>query len=456
MTFNRHLFKNLLAWKDKKNRKPLIIRGARQVGKTTLIKFFAKQYENQIFLNLEKTEDRLLFEQGDNIKTITDTIFLSRNKTTSLIPNTLLFIDEIQESPKAIQLLRYFYEEIPELHVITAGSLLEFALKDVKSFPVGRVEFLYLHPFSFQEYLEALDLNLLQEQLNQVPIGEAAQPVLLKKFNEYTIIGGMPEIIEIYKDTKSVADLSIVYESIWETYKNDLEKYAKNTTERKVLKHIINTAAFYIDQRIKFQHFGNSNYKSREVSEAFYNLDAAKIIQLIYPTTVLVPPLIPDRKKTPRLQFLDTGLLNYALKIQAQLMSLQDLSDGFKGAIIPHMITQELIAKRNINYSKPMFWVREKAQSTAEVDLLYAFESKIIPIEIKSGKTGKLKSLHQFIERTNHPYAVRIYGGHFEIHEAITPAGKPYLLMNLPYYLISKIEEYLQFFTQNYFLVEQN
>jgi len=162
--------------------------------------------------------------------------------------------------------------------------------------------------------------------------------------------------------------------------------------------------------------------------------------------------LIPDRKKTPRLQFLDTGLLNYILEIQANLLSLQDLSSGFKGAIIPHIITQEIIAQKNINYSKPMFWVREKTQSTAEVDLLYSFESKIIPIEIKSGKVGKLKSLHQFIERANHPYAIRIYGGKFEIHEAITPSGKPYLLMNLPYYLISKIEDYLQFFIQNHSL----
>jgi len=453
MTFNRHLLAEMVSWKDRKNRKTLILRGARQVGKTTLVKSFAKQYyKNYIFLNLEKEEEKILFEQGTDINMVVNTIFLSKNTNTDLLPKTLLFIDEIQESPKAIQLLRYFYEEVPNLHVIAAGSLLEFALKDVKSFPVGRVTYLYLHPFSFQEYLEAMELDQLTEQLHQIPINKVAHNILLKRFNEYTIIGGMPEIISTFKETQSVAALSIVYESIWETYRDDLEKYAKNDTERKVLKHLINTAAFHIDQRIKFQHFGNSNYKSREVSEAFYNLDLAKVIRLIYPTTGLTPPIMPDIKKSPRLQFLDTGLLNHILEIQAQLLPLNDLSNGFKGAIIPHIMTQELIALKHIRKSKPMFWVREKAQSSAEVDLLFPFRDKIIPIEIKSGKTGKLKSLHQFVQRANHPYAVRIYGGAFEIHEAKTPSGTAYLLMNLPYYLISKIEEYLQFFTQNHSL----
>lgn len=450
MAFHRHLSQKLLAWKVKENRKPLIIRGARQVGKTTLVQSFATEYENQIFLNLEKTNDKKFFEQSDDVTTIIDTLFLSNNISTAVIPKTLLFIDEIQESPKAIQLLRYFYEEAPQLHVIAAGSLWEFAIKEVRSFPVGRVEFLYLHPFSFQEYLEALDLSLLLEQFHQVPINKTAEDLLLKQFNQYTIIGGMPEVISTYKENQSVAALSVLYESIWATYKGDVEKYAKNSTERKVLKHLMETAAFFVDKRIKFQNFGNSNYRSREVSEAFYSLDAAKIIQLIYPSTALEPPLIPDRKKAPRLQFLDTGLLNYVLEIQAQLLPLEDLSSSFKGAIIPHIVTQELLSLQNISYHKPMFWVREKAQSSAEVDLLYSFEGKIIPIEIKSGKTGSLKSLHQFVERTNHPYAVRIYGGKFELKKERTPAGKVYFLMNLPYYLSSKIEEYLQYFFQKY------
>ena len=153
MNLKRHLLSELIEWKNKSNRKPLILRGARQVGKTTLVKEFAKTYTYQLYLNLEKKEDSQFFEQTDNVKTIVEALFISNNLQASAIHNTLLFIDEIQEQPKAIQALRYFYEELPELHVIAAGSLLEFALKDIKSFPVGRVEFLYLFPFNFIEYL---------------------------------------------------------------------------------------------------------------------------------------------------------------------------------------------------------------------------------------------------------------------------------------------------------------
>ena len=167
MTLKRHLTEQLDKWKNKSNRKPLIIRGARQVGKTTLVNEFAKTYKHQLYLNLEKKSDSSYFEQTDNVKTIIEALFISNNITSNDINHTLLFIDEIQEQPKAIQLLRYFYEETPELHVIAAGSLLEFALKDVKSFPVGRVEYLFLYPFNFIEYLEAIGHHAGLEQLKK-------------------------------------------------------------------------------------------------------------------------------------------------------------------------------------------------------------------------------------------------------------------------------------------------
>src|SRR5690606_10598584 len=146
--------------------------------------------------------------------------------------------------------------------------------------------------------------------LDIVPIKNFAHKTLLDLFNTYSIIGGMPEIVKTYNETKSISDLPKVYESIWETYKNDVEKYTSNNTERNVIKHIMETAYLYLDQRIKFQNFGNSNYRSREVGEAFRNLNAAKVIQLIYPTTNLEAPIKPDVKKSPKLQFLDTGLVN--------------------------------------------------------------------------------------------------------------------------------------------------
>lgn len=446
MAFKRHVEDYLNHWKLSTARKPLILRGARQVGKTTLIRDFAGTYQHAIALNLEKAADRRYFEDFDDARTIVEALFLAHNIPSSAVAGTLLFIDEIQESPKAIQLLRYFYEEIPALHVISAGSLLEFAMQKVPSFPVGRVEFLYLHPLNFQEYLEATGKQALLHQLQQVPVKAFAHQTLMDAFHRYAIIGGMPEVIKTDVEQHSLSDLQIVYESIWGTYKNDVEKYTSGDTERKIIKHLMDTAPLYLDERVKFQGFGNSNYRSREAGEAFRTLDDAKVVRLIYPTTDLHPPLKADLKKAPRLQFLDTGLVNYALGIQAEMLAMDDLNRAYKGAVIPHLVTQELISVQSTAAHKPNFWVREKAQSNAEVDLLYAYGKFVIPIEIKSGSTGSLKSLHQFIEAADHPYAIRMYAGALKVEQAITPNKKPYLLMNLPYYAGTALLHYIEWF----------
>lgn len=446
MGFKRKLFDQLEIWRNNKERKPLIIRGARQVGKTTLVRDFAKTYPFSILLNLEKQSDRSFFEDLDDVKSILEALFLKNNINSTQIGNTLLFIDEIQESPKAIQLLRYFYEEIPELQIIAAGSLMEFAIKEVKSFPVGRVQFLYLHPMNFPEYLKALGQSAALEQFFQVPIKPYAHKVLMDLFHRYAIIGGMPEIIKTEIQKNNLAALPEIYESIWGTYKNDVEKYAANDSQRKIIKHIMENAPLAMDQRVKFQGFGNSNYKSREVGECFRILEDARILRLIYPTTDLFPPIQYDIKKSPRIQLLDTGIINYTADIQSQLLRLEDLSSAYKGALVPHLVTQELMSTQSISDQKPSFWVREKKQSTAEVDLVFTHQNKIIPIEIKSGHTGYLRSLHQFVDASGHPFAVRIDGGEFRVEETNTPNGKPYRLMNLPYYLGTRIKEYLAWF----------
>jgi uncharacterized protein len=450
MSFNRQIFSKLIEWKDSSNRKPLVLRGARQVGKTTLVKSFAVQYTHFISLNLEKPSDKSFFEDFNQVQDIVESIFLAQNLSIDALPNTLLFLDEIQELPKAIHLLRYFYEEFPDLHVIAAGSLLEFAIKQVSSFPVGRVQFLYLHPLNFQEYLEATDQEVMVEQLKTTPVKPIAHKLLMELFHRYAIIGGMPEVVKTDIEKKSLSDLIAVYESIWGTYKNDVEKYASNDSEVRVKKHIMNTAPLSLDKRVKFQGFGNSNYKSREVGECFRMLDDAKIIRLIYPTTDLIPPVQSDVKKSPRLQFLDTGLVNYSLGIQGQLLKMDELSAAFKGALIPHLVTQEIISIQDLTDQKPNFWTREKNQSSAEVDLVYPYEGKLIPIEIKSGATGSLRSLHQFLDAADHSYAIRIYAGKLEVEETKTPAGKPYKLLNLPYYLGTQIEQYVAWFIKNH------
>ncbi|MEY4894379.1 MAG: hypothetical protein RL751_1196, partial [Bacteroidota bacterium] len=251
--------------------------------------------------------------------------------------------------------------------------------------------------------------------------------------------------MKLYNLHTSLASIVAGIADKQKTYKEDVVKYASNNSEARVIRHIMSTAHLGIDSRIKFQNFGNSNYRSREVGEAFRNLDDAKVIQLVFPTTQTTLPLLPDLNKSPRLQFLDTGLINYELNIQAEMLSMQDLNSAYKGAIIPHLIAQELMSLNTSKHIKPIFWVREKNQSSAEVDLLVQFQNMAIPIEIKSGKEGKLKSLHQFIDEAPHPYAVRLYAGKFSIEQHQTPKNKPYFLMNLPYYLATQLTAYLEF-----------
>ena len=450
MNINRHIFSELTNWKKSSDRKPLILRGARQVGKTTLIHQFAKSYKNRILLNLELAKDKRFFTDFENLQTIVEALLISHNVSTSEKRDTLIFIDEIQEVPEAISMLRYFFEMEPEIHVIAAGSLLEHAMRKVKSFPVGRVKMLYMFPINFPEFLSAIGNTAVLDQLNTIPIRDVAHKTLLDLFNRYAIIGGMPEVVRKYVETLNIADLPTIYESIWETYKEDVVKYAANNSEARIIKHIMSTAHFELDSRIKFQNFGNSNYRSREVGEAFRNLDDAKVIQLIYPTTDSSPPLLPDLKKSPRLQFLDTGLINHELNIQVEMLAMEDLNNAYRGAVIPHLVAQELLSLSTFRTVKPIFWVREKNQSSAEVDLVVQFNKLVIPIEIKSGKEGKLKSLHQFIEEAPHRYAVRMYAGKFSIEQHSTRSGKQYFLMNLPYYLSTKLYEYLGYFVAKF------
>jgi len=447
MWFQREKQASLLKWKNSSNRKPLVIRGARQVGKTALVKEFSKEYEQKIFLNLEKLENAAYFEKYTDVKTLLNALLLEKNIEDPLKKETLIFIDEIQESTRAIQLLRYFYEEFPYLHVIAAGSLLEHSLRNVKSFPVGRIEYLYLFPFNFREYLMAHGKSLLLEKLSEIPIDSATYGVAMKWFHRYALIGGMPEAVSADVGERSFSDINRIYESIWASYTDDVVKYAQNRTEEKIIKHIIRTAPLHLDQRVTFHNFGSSNYKSREVGESFRSLDDAKIVELLYPTTSIEPPIIADFRKSPRMQFLDTGLLNHAIGIQSQLLQIEDLSTSFKGSLLPHLINQELTSLNEHSYNKLSFWVRQKKSSQAEVDLVYNFKSWVIPIEIKSGPAGKLRSLQEFINRAPHQYAIRIYGGEFSIENHQTTSGKKYKLLNLPYFLATYLELYLEYLT---------
>jgi uncharacterized protein len=438
MDIERKATQWLEQWKLSPGRKPLIMRGARQVGKTFLVKRFAKSYPQCILLNLEKDEDRLLFEQHtlDNLITY----LFAKNQLSKEI-ETLIFIDEIQASPKAIHCLRFFYEDYPHLHVIAAGSLLEFALGEVKSFPVGRVEQFLLHPVSFEEYLQTVNPTLM-EFYHQVPISKVGVDLILPHFHQYTIIGGMPEVVKTFLSNKDYAGIAKIYQNLWQSYIDDTEKYAKNATERKVLRHILEYGHFEQD-RIKYNNFANSDYKSREVSEAFQALDRSRIIRVIKPITQTTFPAIPNLNRSPRLQFLDTGLLNYLLGIQADMIGINDLNSTAKGKIAQHIVTQELIANHAELHFKPLFWTRENRVANAELDLILEANQRLIPIEIKSGSKGSLRSLMQFIDESPVNFGIRLSPNYFSKETTETISKKTFTLYNVPYFHVNKVAEYL-------------
>ena len=443
--YHRNILEELVKWRHSQNRKPLIIRGARQVGKTTVVQQFAFQYQQFIYLNLERKEDALIFQNYTRFPTLVEAIFFLKDKNIQQA-DTLIFIDEIQEVPEAINLLRYFYEDFPQLHVVAAGSLLEAVLHENMTMPVGRVEFKVLRPMSFEEFLDAMGEKAALQQYRTIPVADFAHDKLLQLFHSYTLIGGMPEIIAHYVENRNLTALIPIYESLLVSYMNDVEKYARNSTMVQVIRHVIKSMSVEAGTRIKFQHFGQSNYGSREVGEAIRTIEKALLLYLVYPCTGTSLPLFPDKKKSPRLQLLDTGLMNHLAGIQKEIIGTPDLDLVYKGKVAEHIVGQELLAIQYNVLSELHFWTREKKDATAEVDYVYIYDGSIIPIEVKSGATGRLRSLHAFMEHSPQQLAVRFYGGKLSINTLDTPSGKVYHLLNLPYYLTGQIEKYLAWF----------
>lgn len=445
MILKRKALTYLKDWKNKTNKKPILIRGARQVGKSTLVREFSAEYPHFITLNLERYADAQFFKSEDSVEEILEILFLEY-KINAPLSEVLLFIDEIQEVPRAIKLLRYFYEDLPELSVIAAGSLLDFALADVGSFPVGRVVQYVLHPLDFEEFLMASGEEMALQYLQTIPLKKVAYQKLLHLFHRYIIIGGMPEVVKTYlSNDNSLIALAEIYASIWNNYQADVVKYGKSTSNIEVIKHIMNTIAGERD-RISYAGFGHSDYKSRQVKEAFRALDQARVLQIVYPTASVALPIEKIYNRKPKIQFLDTGLLNFANGIQAEMLKVTDFSSIYKGYFVNHIVHQELIAQHYLPNYTPSFWIRENPKANAEVDIVVQHGKYIIPVEVKSGGKGRLRSLHEFMDRTNHSYAVRLLANKVSVETVTSSKGKEYQLLNLPYFLASQLDKYLDWF----------
>lgn len=438
--FNRKIDAYLKDWRQKSNRKPLIIRGARQVGKSTLVRKFGDQFEEFVLINLERKNYRDVFDRIDDLKRILDALRLQTGKSIKE-GKTLLFIDEIQESPTAIQSLRFFYEDFPDLHVIAAGSLLEFALGDVGSFPVGRVEQVVMHPFDFEEYLNAQGRSDLIEAMQKIPFDNIAYTPLMEQYRTFVAIGSMPEVVQTFVTEKDTSSLPGIYANIWQSYTDDVEKYAQNLKERNLIRYLIHSALTFLD-RINFAKIGKNQYSGRAVGEAFRTIDLTRLFRLIYPTTRTESPIVPAIERQPRLQMLDTGLLLNSLGLQHEVLLLDNLESTHSGKIVQHMVIQEYQAQFYLPNQKPTFWVRENANSNAEVDLLIQQGSQLIPVEVKSGKSGRLRSLQEFVDRCPHDRAIRCLQNQFSMEQAYTRKGKAYELLNLPLFLAGQLPAY--------------
>jgi predicted AAA+ superfamily ATPase len=403
---NRSLMTNLLAWMADSDRKPLLIRGARQVGKSHLVREFSRQFDSFMEINFEMDPALdTIFSDSLDPQLIIER--LSVYKEMKVIPGkTLLFLDEIQAAPRALIALRYFYEKMPQLHVVAAGSLIEFILEKT-GMPVGRVSSLYLYPLSFKEFLmasgkEKLCLYIDQHAIN-TPIDAAFIGQLMTCFAQYMIIGGMPEAVRTWLESKDFKRVRSIQTGIVETYKQDFLKYARNQQVHHVEK-VFAAVPRLMGRKFVYTHV-DETLKGREIRPAIELLEKAQVIHRVRHSSANGTPLESESNDAFfKAIFLDVGLAQAILGLSARdwMLDIHHTVTN-KGAMVEAFAGQELLAYSDAQIRKKLFyWVREKTNAQAEVDYIIEHDGRIIPVEVKSGKSGSLKSLVQFLKEKPH------------------------------------------------------
>ena len=439
--FNRTITHRLEEWKKSAVHKPLVLRGARQVGKTTLVNDFGGQFPNYLYLNLERTSDRKMIEMDLPLDALVSLMF-ARKGLQRQQGDTLIFMDEIQNSPKAMALLRYFHEDTPQLHIIAAGSLLENMVDVKMSFPVGRVDFLPLRPCSFREFVAAIGQQSQLEIMSHPEYTPPFHQEYLALFNQYCIVGGMPEAVQHYADHADVIALPPLYSRLQKAYMDDVEKYALTEKTTHAVRFIMQYGWSQAGSIVTLGNFEGSSYKSREMGEAFRLLQKAMLLELAYPSTSAQLPAIPELRRMPKLFWFDTGMVNYAAKVRKQVIGANDILDVWKGRIAEQVVAQELLTLNDDVNQTRSFWTKGKGESGAEVDLTWVVDSELIPIEVKSGHNAHLRSLHSFIDAAPVRLAVRVWSGPFSVDDAVTTIGKKaFRLINLPFYSLGNLED---------------
>ena len=432
----RETEKHLQQWKVSPNRKPLLVRGARQVGKSYSIeKFGAEQFESLALVNFEQEPG--FADCFAELKPQTILISLEVLLGVSIVPGkTLLFLDEVQQCPKAIMALRYFKEQLPELHVIAAGSFLELVIHDERyQQPVGRVESLYMKPCSFNEFLHANgDIKLLEflDNINITSnIPTAIHNRLLERCRAYFVVGGMPEAVSYYVTQKKMLGIERIHASILEYYRRDFAKYHPKLNTQILEKIFIRTPGA-VAKHFKYSDI-DPDTRSRDQKPALDALIKSGVIHPVYRTSASGLPLhMGINEKKFKLLFLDVGLVQHETKLDKNLLLSENLILLNKGAIAEQFVGQELLSHGPVyEEQKLYYWARDKRGSQAEVDYVVTVGAEILPVEVKSGKTGRLKSLQTFMQEHNSKIGIRISQNELSFERNI---------LSVPLYMVHQLE----------------
>lgn len=431
----RNIEAELLKWKKDTNRCPLLVRGARQVGKSFIIEQFGKNNFNNLFtINFElQPQYKKCFESLDPESILNKIQLLSGQKIDRV--NTLLFLDEIQECPAAIMAMRYFKEKHPEIFLIGAGSLLEFALaqQDFRM-PVGRITFLFLYPLSFGEFLSAINQEPLRQYLAEVTlakkIDEDIHQKLLEILRIYLVVGGMPGVIKQYLQDKDILNTQHIQASLLQTYQSDFSKYSR-TAQIKYLQKSFLGVPRLLGQQIKYVNIDTES-RAKDLRHAIELLVLAGAIHMVQATKATGLPLGAETLDNRfKLLFLDVGLAQNLCGLNSQIGFKEDFLLINRGAIAEQYVGQELLANSDC-YQKTglYYWSRENKSSMAEVDYVLNIGNKIYPLEIKAGSTGRMKSIQLFLAEKSVRLGVRISQKEFGLEKNI---------LSLPLYMIEQL-----------------
>ena len=408
----RKIDDELFRWKNTAHRKVILLRGARQVGKSSAVRELGKKFDNYVEINLEKQPQlKAIFEPDMVVERIVKE--LSFELKTPIVPHkTLLFIDEIQSCIPAISALRYFYEDMPELHVIAAGSLFEFALEKIPSFGVGRIRSLFMYPFSYDEFIRAMGFTMLADEINycspENPISDALHNKCKRLLIEFMLIGGMPEVVAKYVESGSLYDCQEILEDITQTFYNDFAKY-KQRANVSLLKDIFGAV---IDQTGgKFTYAkASKNANHLQIKDCVELLEMAG---LIYPVTHTAANGLPlsaqQNTKFRKYLIFDTGIYQRFLNLNlGGSFSADHFEKINRGAFAELLAGLEIKKASPVNFPFSLYyWQREKVGSNAEVDYVVQQNENIVPIEIKANTKGSMQSLHQFLMEKGSPLGIR-------------------------------------------------